>query len=161
MTQWWRDGGSDGERRGKGTRRRLGFDLMEGRVLLSALGAHPARAGRGAALQAARLVAVRSGVRDGGDPATTTPPAPTTPQPGHSSLGDQVEFAVKTYADGRSMAASPAVQKVGVSYAKLSLAHDTRKVGVAYLRAALKGDGKTLNHLGDTRLVRKVGHDFT
>jgi hypothetical protein len=105
--------------------RRLGFDVMEGRLLLST--------------------------------ATAPPASPAT----QATLGNQVSFAMRTYDDGKSIAASPAVRNVGLGFAKAALSADSRKVGMAYLKAAIHGNGKTLNKLGHTALVKKVGDQFT
>jgi hypothetical protein len=146
---WWKRDGSPPPRRAD-RNRRLAFDVVEGRVLLSTVPGH-----RAAALQKARqLATVTSPVQEGTD-------AGSTPATDHVTVGKQVEFAVKTYADGRSMAASPAVQKVGLSFAKVAVSHDARKVGLAYVRAAIRGNGKTINQLSHTKLVQKVADQFT
>ena len=87
---------------------------------------------------------------------------PSYPMPVPSqTLDAQGKFAYDTFNRGVSMAQAEPVQKVGFSYAKLSVAHDTTKVGVAYLHAVVRGDGKQINDLSRTRLVHKVGNDYT
>ena len=87
---------------------------------------------------------------------------PSYPMPvAHQTIDAQGKFAYDTFNRGVSMARARPVQKVGLSYAKLSVAHDTTKVGVAYLHAVVKGDGKQINDLSRTRLVHKVSNDFT
>ncbi len=88
--------------------------------------------------------------------------APSYPMPVPSQTIDaQGKFAYDTFNRGVTMAKASPVRKVGLSYAKLTVAHDTTKVGAAYLHAVVRGDGKEINQLSRTRLVHKVAKDFT
>jgi hypothetical protein len=137
MVRWSRD--REGHARRRGTDRRLEFDAVEARVLLSA-GSQPSVAARAAVVQhaAASLVSDQK---------------PT--------VANQAKFVARAYADGKAIAYSPTVRKVGVSYAKIAFSRDAAKVGLAYVRAVIRGEGKTIEQLNHTRLVKKVGDQFT
>jgi hypothetical protein len=149
---WWRDTNAASRRARQA--RRPGFDVMEGRVLLSTgsghlVGAHLAALEQARALRAQAAVALY---------ATSAHPAATA---GNASFGNQVSFALKTYADGKSIPATPAVRNVAIGFAKAALSADARRVGLDYLKAVIHGNGKTINDLGHTALVKKVGGDFS
>jgi hypothetical protein len=148
MTRWWRD--NDPSPRRAGRNRRLEFDTMEGRMLLSA-GPSRVAIARVTALEDARLLSTQArSVQE-------EPSSPTVVKP---TVGNQVSFAWKTYSQGKSMAISPKVRDLGVKYAKVVFSPDTREVGLAYLRAAIRGNSKTMNQLSHTKLVQKVSHEF-
>jgi hypothetical protein len=125
----------------------LGFEPMEGRILLS-------------------TIPVVLGPQVNPFPAAVTPRnerhgLPKTAPDKPATITQQGTFAVKTAWSGYKLTHSLNVAKVGANYLKVAFAHDTTKVGAAYVRAALKGNLKTLNQLGKTDLVQKVGNAFT
>jgi hypothetical protein len=126
--------------RRRGTDRRLEFDVVESRVLLSAGPQLDTTAAHAAVVQHAAATLVSG------------------QQP---TVSNQAKFLARAYADGKAIAYSSTVRKVGVSYAKLAFSSDATKVGLAYLRAVIRGEGKTIEQLNHTRLVKKVGNDFT
>lgn len=143
---------------GRHTRRSFkkpGIEFMEGRTLLSLAPVISARTNRPTAAQISKAdqaaKASSQVIRSGAPPANT--PAPT--------IGQQGEFAVNTVYTGYRLTHSDNVQSVGERYGKLLIAHDTRKVAGAYISAAFKGDGKTLDQLGHTKVVKEVGQDFS
>ena len=145
MQGWWRMPDRSERRRNLS----VGFDTMEERVLMSAT---VAKLPEPAALQ-------RTFERGSPDPGVISN-ANRNEDDGRASIQDGAKFVVNTVVKGRSIAYSTAVRSVGFKFAKLSVAHDTRKVGIAYLRAAIQGNGKTINHLNKSNLVKSVGQDF-
>ena len=130
-------------------------EALEGRALLSNVPAVMAGSARpiDVALAARQVSKARIASAQG---------APSYPMPVPSQTIDaQGKFAYDTFNRGVTMAKASPVRKVGLSYAKLSVAHDTTKVGAAYLHAVVRGDGKEINQLSRTRLVHKVAKDFT
>ena len=157
MTRWWRDNDSSPRRTGRN--RCLEFDAMEGRVLLSAGPGRVAIQARVAALENARAAAVEN-ARLLSTQAKSVQEEPASPTDLTPTVGNQVSFAFKTYSLGKSMAISPKVRDLGVKYAKVAFAPDTREVALAYLRAVIRGNGKTINELNHTQLAKKVAHEF-
>jgi len=161
--RWWSNSGERPERR----RRIANFDSLEARSLLSTLPTVPtgnprpidvaiAARQHKIALHQQKLAAAYAAAHP------APPPPPTYPSPViHQSVDAQGKFVYDTYNRGLTMAQAAPVRKVGVSYAKLTIAGDTRKVGGAYLHAILHGNGKQINELSKTRLVKKVGSDFS
>ena len=138
-------------------RRILGIESLEGRTLLStsggAAGALEDRATRTLAAQQARAQQVMA-YRE-------THPVPKNPGDSTTTVGDQGVFVASTALTGYKLTHSVALAKVGANYAKTLLGHDTRKVGLDYVTAIFRGNGKEINNLGRTRLVKKVSRDFT
>ena len=136
--------------------RSLVYEALEGRTLLSSIpsphAVFPRPIDVAIATRHERLAQIAAARQH---PSYPMPAAPS------QTLPAQGKFAYDTFNRGVSMAQAEPVQKVGFSYAKLSVAHDTTKVGVAYLHAVVKGDGKQINDLSRTRLVHKVSNDFT
>ncbi|GAC1468869.1 MAG: hypothetical protein NVSMB9_12010 [Isosphaeraceae bacterium] len=119
--------------------------------------AREARQARAAVLETR---AARLNIRAARLSAMHSPPAPIPSDPA-PDLGKGSVFAVDTAWKGWKLTHSRNVGQVGLNYGKLAVAHDTRKVGAAYIRAGIKGDHKTLHQLGETRIVKKVGSDFS
>lgn len=99
-------------------------------------------------LRSARLAAIPPG----------SGPIGSGPKAG--TVGDGGVFALNTAVNGWKITHNLNNVKLGLNYGKLAVAHDTRKVGAAYIHAALKGDAKTIDQLGKTNIVKKVGSDF-
>ena len=158
MAPWWRD--THCASRPTSKARRPGFEVMEGRVLLSTgsghvVGAHLAALEQARALRAQAAVARYEALPH---PAATAHPAAKVAS---SALGSQVSFALKTYDEGKSIPTTPAVRNVAIGFAKAAFSPDTRTVGMDYLKAVIHGNGKAINDLGHTDLVKKVGAEFT
>lgn len=142
MSGWLR--GDGGARRRSDRRCRPGLEQVEERLLLSVV---PNVAGQPSGTRLRQPDRQATAITaDDGDPAT---------------LGNQVDFAVKTVAGGRAMATSADVRRVGERYARLALGRDSRKVGMAYVRAAVRGDDRAIDRLNHSPLVNKVGDAFT
>jgi hypothetical protein len=90
----------------------------------------------------------------------TNNPLATNSSTPASSVGNAGVLAAKTAWDGYWLTHSKDVAHVGLSYAKLSVSENARKVAGEYLKAAVRGDGKQLNQLGRTNLVKQVGKSF-
>lgn len=89
------------------------------------------------------------------------PPAAQDSSSPAGTVGAAGGLAVSTAWKGYWLTHSQEVANVGLKYSRLAVAHDTRKVGYAYLHAALRGDTKTLDNLGHTPIVKKVGNEFS
>lgn len=119
-------------------------------IATAAASAHPVLAARRNALasrQAARIDAARSISQN-----TSTPA---------DAAGATGALAVKTAWNGYWLTHSRDVANVGYRYAKTTFSHDSRKLAGSYVKAAIRGDGKALNNLGHTPLVKKISNDFS
>jgi hypothetical protein len=77
------------------------------------------------------------------------------------SVGQQLAFSYNTIRTAHKLVFSPSLPSTAWKFTKLSISHDTRKIGMAYIKAFFKGDGHTLDQLGNTRLVRNIGQEYT
>lgn len=153
---------------------RPGVESVESRTLLSTFialpGVHPARALTPDVAQMHPFVAARARaavarhrqhVADALAARQAAGPVINNSGSTGSPVGESGKLAVTTAWKGYWLTHSKDVAKVGVDYGKLTVSHDSRKLAYSYLHAALRGDTKTLNRLGHTNLVKKVGHDFS
>jgi hypothetical protein len=138
----------------------LAFEPMEGRTLPSTLTLAPD---------------VPPGTREIAPPprslATDPPlviqnqgPASTSGASGPSGTTAVVQgsqYAVSDAWSGYWLVHSRNVAKVGLNFAKLTIAHNTRKVGGEYIKAVFKGDAHRIEQLNHTNAVKKVGQDFS
>jgi hypothetical protein len=141
--------------RRRGPDRPVGFESLEGRVLLATAPPAPALPAGQPVTQVGEFQA-----RVWAPPVRHRVPAWSPGGRPDPTLHGRLKFTVDTWTQAHQLAYSHDVIRAGYHYAKLVVSKDTANAGLAYLKAAVRGNGKQLLHLGSSAQVKQVTSNF-